>query len=302
MTLDELTRLAIPAQPLRVPAWSLGCFRRRSITYFTGATDTATRVLWLQSHGLTADLRIPSGHPDLKGRESLEQCSSEELMALAAAEGGLAETAWDGAAMHWSRWCAFQLHDKWPEPALLRRVGNCLIELAPSGAYVEDWRLQPSAAGPLIGLRLIEERDLNAQTIRHRAGGLIVCGDHAALIRGRPEPLRFDGRLEALVRASLTNREALRAIFAFETSYAIGNTVVVSTNPLREGCPLIGLDGFAHDPQSGHVFQSAVEKGVRLERQFAVDCLIPDFKFDRETPATEEAKAWLAREHPGLQP
>jgi len=297
MTLDELAHLGLPEQPLRVPAWTLGCFRRRSITFHTGAMDTRTSVLWLQTNGLTADLRLAPDRPDLCGRASLDQCTDDELMALAEAQGWLADTAWDGAQMSWSNATAFQLHDKWPEPALLSRVGDCLIEFAPSGVYVEDWRLQPSAPGPLIGLRLLEERDLTRQEIRHRGGGLILCGDHAAFIRGRPAPLAYGGRLEALVQENLGNRSMLQAIFAFETSYAVGNMVALSTNPLREGQTLLSHDGFSFDAARGLVLQTVVEDGVSLERRFTVDTLRPDFKTVLETPATQDAKDWLETEH-----
>ena len=300
MTLDELTRQGIADRPLRVPAWTLGCFRRRSITFYTGATDGHTHVLWLQSHGLTADLRLSPGRPALRGRETLDHCGDDELMALAQVEGGLAETAFDRAQMSWSNWTAFQLHDKWPEPALLHRVGDCLIEFAPSGAYVEDWRLQPSAPGPLIGLRLIEERDVARQEVRHRGGGLVLCGEHAALIRGRPAVLPAAERLEDLVRANLTNRDVLRAIFAFETSYAVGNVVRHSTNPLREGKALLNLDGFSYDGASGLVLQKTVEEGVAIERRFAVDTLRSNFKTEPETSASSEAQDWLARERATL--
>jgi len=46
-----------------------------------------------------------------------------------------------------------------------------LIEYAPSGAYVEDWRLQPSGDGPLIGMSLLEERDAKTGQVTHRGGG-----------------------------------------------------------------------------------------------------------------------------------
>jgi hypothetical protein len=301
MMLDELTALAASKTPPRVPDWTLGCFRRRSITYFTGVCDGATRVFWLQSHGLTADLRLVADFPVLAERPALEDLSDDLLMALAEAEGGIAETAWDGTQMSWGSWTAFQLHDKWPEPAVLKRVGDSLIEFAPSGVYVEDWRLQPSAPGLLVGLKLIEERDLGAQDIRHRGGGLIVCGDYAAFIRGRPVPLT-GGRLPDLVRAARKNAAALNSLFAFECSYAERDSagafkVALSTRPWRASETLIALDGFSYDAASGSLTQRVSEDGIALERRFTIETLRADFTAPLSTPATGEAKAWLKREH-----
>src|SRR5579862_6775739 len=157
MTLEELAAISPPHPASPAPDWLIGCFRRRSITFFQGQCDTSTEVLWLQTRGICADIRLSPERPRALGRTSLDEFSDLELVRLAAAEGGTARTAWDGISMRWSNWRAFQIHDKWPEPGILQRIGDCVIEFAPSGAYVEDWRLQPSRPGPVVGLQLLEE-------------------------------------------------------------------------------------------------------------------------------------------------
>jgi hypothetical protein len=302
--LDELVQRPVrPAQ--RVPGWTLGSFRRRAITYFTGQNDTSTQVFWLQSHGLTADLRLPAGLPRLAAGAVMGDAAPELLLALADVEGGLASTRWNEAAgaMAWSDWTSFAVHDKWPEPGRLARVGDCLIEHAPSGAYVEDWRLQPSAPGPLIGLRLVEQRNLTTGQVDHRGGGLVVCGDHAALVLGRPQPLETGGhaRIDAFVRAHLHDRAAMRAVFAFETSVgrraAAGEdfTVAASTNPTREGRALGVLTGFSRADDGG-VRQRVATPAGEIERVFSIDTIEPDFAASLATPATAAAQEWLARE------
>jgi hypothetical protein len=192
-------------------------------------------------------------------------------------EGGSASTEWNGVSMRWSDWTALQLRDKWPEPGLLRRVGDCVIEFAPSGAYVEDWRLQPSRPGPVVGLRLIEERADGRVT--HRGGALIVCGDHAALVRGR---------------------SAGTDLFACEASYATRDpasgdfTVALSTNPLREGQVIAVQDGFEFDNQN--VRQTVEENGEVRERIFTIDTLEPLHDFRISTEAGSGAAAWLESE------
>ena len=304
MTLAELVqRRAAGSVAGSVPVWALGCFRRRSITFATGATDTETLVLWLQSRGLTFDLRLPAGGPSLSGAAPLAERSPEVLAALAKVEGGLARTHWDGRTMRWSDWTSFQTHDRWPEPGLLARVGDCLTEHAPSGAYVEDWRLQPSDDGALVGWRLIDERDA-AGTVRHRGGGLVVCGRHAALVLGRPAPLPVAGTIAELVHEHAGDRSLMRAVFAFEASYGVwtGDSFVVaaSTNPLRVGLPLLDLHGFDHDDVQGLIVQRTRVEGVAVERRFAVDTLERDVTFPLGTEPTSEGQLWLRREGPTL--
>lgn len=306
MTLDELVaRCAWAAAGRGVPVWTLGCFRRRSISFCTGVTDTETQVMWLQSRSLTADLRLPAGYPRLTGTAPLAERAFEVLVALAEGEGGLARTSWDGRAMSWSDWTSFQTHDRWPEPGMLARVGDCLTELAPSGAYVEDWRLQPSADGALIGLRLIEERDAQAGSVRHRGGGLVICGDHAALVRGRPAPLPVAGTIADIVRAHGGDRSLMRAVFAFEASYATrsgdGTFIVgASTDPLRVGRALLDPTGFAYDEREGVVIQRAHEGGAPVERVFTVDTLEANVAYPLATEASADGQRWLAREGPAL--
>ena len=98
MNLDQLVDAAgFVRKGPSVPDWTLGCFRRQSITYFTGQVDTTTQVVWLQARGLTFDLRVNLRRRDL-------------------VEGGLAASRWDGGQMSWDDWISFQPHGRWPEP------------------------------------------------------------------------------------------------------------------------------------------------------------------------------------------
>src|SRR6187455_728894 len=98
-----------------VPAWTLGCFRRRSISFFNGDADDATLVLWLQSRGLTADLRLAADRPKPTSREALGDMSLDELTRLAEVEGGISPTRFDASGssgveltgtMQWPDWTA----------------------------------------------------------------------------------------------------------------------------------------------------------------------------------------------------
>jgi len=302
MHLYELTSLDLASSGPSVPGWTLGCFRRRSITFFNGAEDVTTEVLWLQSRGLTADFRRPRGTPRRARVVPIADIPLDELVGLARVEAGLGHTRYDGEVMHWSSWTSFQTHQRWPEPGRLSRVGNCLIELAPSGAYVEDWRLQPSGDGPLIGLALLDEREVRTGAVRHRGGGLVVCGQHAAFVRGRPEPLPEGGRLADFVREHAAEPRELARAFAFDAAYGTSPapgadiTVTLATLPWREGQPLLSLEGFAVERERGLIVQRVEEAGELLERRFTVDTLERRFSGPATTDASRDAARWLEQE------
>jgi hypothetical protein len=288
MTLEDLA--AFPAArhiaAAAAPDWLIGCFRRRSITFYQGQSDTCTEVYWLQTRGICADIRVSPRRPRARGRASLDDFTESELALLAQAEGGAARTEWDGASMRWSGWQAFQVHNKWPETGCLRRIGDCLIEFAPNDAYVEDWRLQPSSPGPVIGLQLMEERVPGTGKVTHRGGALILCGDHAALVLGRPGGTQIPEP----------------ELFSCEASYAVRDpasgdyTIVLSTNPLREGQILSVRDGFEMDHERQQVRQRIEEDGEVRERIFTIDTLEPQHHFRRSSDVSAGTAAWMAAE------
>lgn len=330
MNLWELSKMAARRAPSSVPEWTLGCFRRRSITFFDGSVDTTTEVIWLQTRGLTADFRLPPARPALREREELFACDADALGLLLDAEAGVSHTKWDAGLMSWHDWIGFQTRVKWPEPGVLRRVGDCLVEFAPSGAYVEDWRFEPPGKGPLVGLELIDERDSRDGSILHEGGALIVCGRHAAFVRGRPHAA--EPNATGMSRRQAPNRSALEAWFACEASYAavgaganarpsdtnvgasdvalgssdvadrasdtgVGEiTIVASTSPWREGKALLSMEGFDYDESSEQVIQRAVEEGRPIERRFTIDTLEPSFEPVRDTPVTADGRSWREAE------
>jgi hypothetical protein len=300
MTLEELAAATPRASPAPVPAWTWGCFQRRGITYATGQEDTATQVIWMQGQGLTGDLRIPAWRPDVSGRTGLHDCTVEELLELSAVEGGIADAGWSNGAMTWDNWSTFQPYDKWPEAGQLQRVGPSLIEFAPSGIYVEDWRLQPGSAGLHVALRLMFETGLDGLT-RPRDGGLIICGEHCLFTLDRRRPLPSDAPLQQQMRQAGDPYAFADMAFDCETAYARRQPdgtfkVALSTNPFHEGQTIPVMDGFMQTSISEVLRQSVGEGSERIVRQWRIDTLISDADIG---PATEAEKAgvnWLKRE------
>jgi hypothetical protein len=300
MTLEELAAAAPRSSPAPVPAWSLGCFERRSVTYANGAEDQAGRAIWMQVQGLAADLYVPAWRPDVSARQGLHECSVEELLDLAAVEGGVADASWGNGAMSYDNPSAFQPHEPWPEPGLLQRVGPALIEFAPSGAYVEDWRLQPGCSGLMVGLRLMFETGLDGLT-RPRDGGLLICGDHCLFSLDRHRPLPGNTPAQQQMRAAGDPYAFADMVFDGETSYARRQPdgsfkIELSTHPFREGGDVPISDGFCHTSITAILRQHIGEGDQRIIRQWRIDTLIASAEI---VPATEPDKtgaAWLKRE------
>ncbi|SDS51835.1 hypothetical protein SAMN05216421_1671 [Halopseudomonas xinjiangensis] len=302
MTLQDLLAHAQRTET-GVPDWMLGFFKRRSISFANGETDSSTHVCWFQSRNFTIDLRLPLAQSQPPPR-TWGDYSADELAVLANHEGWEALSEWDGEKLRWHSDTSLQLHNRWPEPALLQRIGNCMIEFAPTGAYVEDWRLQPSRPGPLIGLRLIDERDVKTGELRHSGGGLIVCGDYAALVLGRAEELTGTSLREEVAKAT-GDAQRLDRLFNFETSVASGSIqdgyrISLSTNAARIGEALLPLDGFEYLSDQRQVVQRLVVDGIRCERRFVIDTIEPQLGYEQATGFTPQAQAWYASESPTL--
>jgi len=285
-----------------VPEWMLGHFRRRTISFADGRSDERTQVHWLQSRTFTIDLRLADGPP--VAARALEDYDVQELRILANHEGWMADSLWADEVLSWQGGVSLQLHNRWPEPAQLRRIGNCMIEFAPSGAYVEDWRLQASR-GPLIGLRLIDERDAQTGEVLQRGGGLILCGEQLGWVQGRAQALDHGQTgLRERVEKAQGDARSLGALFGCETSLALVDNqgdyrVALSTLPARIGQSL-SLDGF--EPEAdGHLRQYLErDEGRAVVRTFSVDTLEPEWRSELATAWTAEARAWCCAEQETL--
>ena len=111
----------------------------------------------------------------------------------------------------------FQPVTAFPEPGLLEwQADDVMIERAPSGAYVEEWRRLPGTRGPL--------RHLTDGAGRH----VYRAGDAAVVVRDRPVPLPRIARLDELIAECSDDRGALTAIVDCEFSFARRRVVTSS--------------------------------------------------------------------------
>lgn len=299
MTLEEIARTRSHADALRVPEWALGTVVRRSISFATGVVDDATRVVWVQAHGMTGDIRIHPARPLIDSGAPLESLERSTLSWLASVEGGIATTSWDEPVMSWADWIGFQPYDKYPEPGIMRRIGGCMIEFAPSGIYVEDWRFQPSSPGLLAGLRLVAEIGDDGRE-RPRAGGLVIAGDHAILSVARRDELPDGTRAQDFVRDSADPVAALERVFDCTVDYLVKADgvfrVALSTDPRREGATLPLIDGFTHTSETGVLRQAVSGVPSVTARLWRIDSLEAGREFSQSTAVTDDRLAWLAAE------
>lgn len=273
--LDALPPTGIVDLPF--PGHLLGAFRRKSITLCSGLTDEATIVYWFQSKTFTIDLRLPDG----------------ARTPVAERQGWVGETLWDAArdALSWRVSHSYQPRNQWAEPAHLAFIGNSVIEFAPSGAYVEDWR-QQAVTGPLLGLRLVSVRDRETGERAAIEGGLVVAGTHVAYAQSRrpavDDALRGAPDLEQALAAGVVTAQEVES---YEVSVALDGSVVThSTQPHRVGQTIAAGD-FSIEEDGTVVMTHATS-----ELRFELDVYLPQFVFGHRTPASTEALEWMQRE------
>lgn len=299
MMLQEIAEARRHNTALCVPDWALGTVVRRSITFASGVEDSETHVVWVQAHGMTGDIRIHPARPRIKADTQLLDLDRLTLSRLASVEGGVATTSWDEPVMSWSDWIGFQPYDKYPEPGLMRRTGDCMIEFAPSGIYVEDWRFQPSAPGLLAGLRLVAEICDDGRE-EARSGGLVIAGDHAIQSIARRSELPRGTRAQDFVEGSANPAAALERVFDCAVDFLVRQDgafrIALSTDARREGMVLSLTDGFTETAQPGVLRQTVAGIPGVSARLWRVDSLEAGRVFVQCTSAPDERFAWLAAE------
>jgi hypothetical protein len=224
-----------------VPDLMIGCWKRAWIEFADGTRDDTTTVVWLQTESLMADVRIAADRGDLSGRAGLNECTIDELRVLAAADAssgftecGPIELDAGGVRTATATWHTrghginFQPVSAFPEPGLMswNDDATVMMERAPSGAYVEEWRLVAGSRDHVSVTRLDEA------TI-YRAGPIAV------FVRDRRVAIPRPARLQDLLDDCNGDRPMMEALLDCEFSIAELEgerwVVTASTLPWREG-------------------------------------------------------------------
>lgn len=283
---DLLAQLpSIGVDDLGFPRALLGAFRRKSITFCTGLTDERSVVFWFQSKTFTIDLRLPDG----------------AVTPVAARQGWIGDTQWDEQTrqMSWGVRTSYQPRNQWPEPASFSFIGNCVLEYAPSGAYVEDWR-QQCCRGPLVGLRLVSMLDGTTGQTVPMDGGLILAGEHAAYAQSRLPHLEHTIRnADSLQRALEDETATEREIESYEVSVALGGAAITHSTRFEQLGRQVTSGEWAID-LDGSITLAKLVDGVPCRLRFALDLCQKNVTFGGETATTSQARQWLQREREHL--
>jgi hypothetical protein len=224
-----------------VPDLMFGCWRRAWIEFADGTRDDATTVVWLQTESQMTDVRIGVDHDGLRHRTGLGDCTIDQLRVLARADASSGYTECgpvvvdaDGVRTATTSWHTrghgvnFQPVSAFPEPGLMswNDDATIMIERAPSGAYVEEWRLVPGSRQHL-SVRQVDD------TTIYRAGPVAV------FVRDRRVAIPRPARLPELLDDCAGDRPMMEALLDCEFSVAelVDDTwtITASTLPWREG-------------------------------------------------------------------
>lgn len=171
---------------ITVPERMIGCWKRRYIQFNDGQKDISTNVFWLQTLSGMVDMRIPVRKHDFSNRRSLQEYKIEELIELAEQDYGTGITRLDESTKPYATasWeydeydVNTQPVETYPEAGWMdwRDDNHCMMEWAPSGAYEEEWRLQPNSNTYVANFR-----NINAE----KKEIVFIAGNHAVYVRDR---------------------------------------------------------------------------------------------------------------------
>lgn len=224
-----------------VPDGYIGVWQRTLLQTADGERDSSTRVFWLQSRRLHADLRIRLDRPRWPAGLGLADITREHALALARQGGFAGTTQVDGDLCRWQREIDYR------PPALAADVGvmrfaaaDTLLEDCVHGRYHERWQRLPDSLGASQGFRLVE---VGASGAAPRIAYLLLCGAYFTFVRSREAALPAGANLVSLVAAAQQVQERV-ALLDCELSFgrcegaALDWKIELSTLPLREGAPL----------------------------------------------------------------
>ena len=215
-----------PLEAKLVPERYLGVWQRTLLTTTRGVHDTSTRVYWLQTARLFADLRIPLPAP-----------GSVRELAIQAGVAGLTEITEpaDGPERcQWHRALDFQPPRGSEDIGTMRFEGSeRVLEDGLDGSYHEVWERLPDSLGRNWGEWLVAADG--------RQGCLLLAGDFFFFAASRHKPLAPAPSLLALLEAGECPIHLLECELSFGR-HQFGKTpwqIELSTVPERIGQALL---------------------------------------------------------------
>lgn len=220
--------------PPQVPSNYLGVWQRTLLSTTAGVHDTRTRVYWLQTGQLFADLRIPLPTPTTP-------------LELAAQKGFAGITTVTGDICQWHRAIDFQ------PPTGEQDIGRMHFETREKvredgldGSYYEVWERLPESLGRNRGTWLLAADG--------RQGCLLLAGDCFLFAAGRSQPLPRAASLAELMEAGHPGLLDVEISFGRHHDGKQPWHIELSTLPGRAGSALLSADA---DPDHPELLRSA---------------------------------------------
>ncbi|SDT18597.1 hypothetical protein SAMN05216421_3101 [Halopseudomonas xinjiangensis] len=209
---------------MNVPDRYLGVWQRTLLRTADGFEDRTTRVFWLQTESLHADIRIPERQP----RTLQQRCAQAGFAGVTEVEGDLCR---------WHRRLDF--HPESPEDVgrMTFVSADELHEQALDGSFLEIWTRLPDSIGRSEALWLSDSEQGG------RKACLLRAGDYFLFAASRPQPLAGD--LPLCERVATSSAEQAEHMLAMELSFgridSSGHSwrVELSTLPGRSGKALL---------------------------------------------------------------
>jgi hypothetical protein len=243
---------AVSPSGVSTPAELIGVWRRELLAEANGRHDVTTKVTWLQASSTFVDLRAPAGRPSFDEVKGLRDLTVDQVRWIASQEAFAGELTCRGEYFEWLRPIDLHPPRATPDAGTLELVGNMLVERGWYQGYLEQYRYDPVAAGPVWSRTFLDPL----------TGGracVVRVGSMFAWARDQRRPL--DGRhtlLELIERAP--SLAAKQDLVDFEVSCgevsAGGWTITASTLPFLEGSSFdVDLRGWTVAHADGEVIR-----------------------------------------------
>lgn len=225
--------------PAAVPPAYVGVWRR-DLLRSPAEEDTRTRVFWLQTGALYADLRVPADRPDFTGIDSLAACSDAQLDWLAGQQGFAGALSVSGNRFHWHRAIDFQPDRSLQDIGRMTMKADHLLEEGVFAHFHEHW-VRTTPESPEHSAHVLESVCDAYGHERDWHGYLLTVDDFFMLAVDRRGRLPQAGSLRDLCagdRQRLVHALDMEISFGRLSGDAAPWTVSLSTLPFREGTQL----------------------------------------------------------------
>lgn len=224
-----------------VPSRYLGVWQRLSLENVAGL-DATSRVYWLQTPLLHADIRIPAERPDFECNR-LQELTRSELLELARQQGFAGVTQVTGDTCQWQRHIDYQPPTGSRDIGHMTFEGERIVEEGLESRYREVWQSLPGSTGASIAWRFMEESLAEGRHVP-RKGYLLSSGDYFIFARDRDVALPLASSLAVLLDSQKFSHTQLVELLDFELSFGRMHgrmpwEIELSTLPFREGQPVL---------------------------------------------------------------